>query len=296
MRQSGRTAALMPVWAWLALFLFVPLATVLKIAWSESADAVPPYAPLLVTDAGVRLHASAEAFVQVLTDPLYRRALALSLKVAGLSTILCLAVGYPMALAIARAPARRQGLLLILVMLPFWTGFLMRLNAWIGLLQDGGWIAGALAWLGMRPAPHLLYTETALYLGLVYTYLPFMVLPLYARLSKLDMTLVDAAADLGASPTRVFLAITLPLSLPGVWAGVLLVFVPALGEYVIPELLGGPQAQMLGRVLWEEFFANRDWPTASALAVIMLALLALAAAAGAAARRFARMARRARAL
>ncbi|HJS87363.1 MAG TPA: ABC transporter permease subunit [Acetobacteraceae bacterium] len=284
MRRSSHTPTLLPVWAWLALFLFAPLLIVLKIAWSEAADAVPPYAPLLTADTGLRLHASTAAFAQVLTDPLYRRALALSVTIAGLSTALCLAIGYPMALAIARAPARRQGLLLILVMLPFWTGFLMRLNAWIGLLQDGGWIVRTVAWLGAAPAPHLLYTQAAVYLGMVYTYLPFMVLPLYARLSKLDPTLLDAAADLGASPARVFLAVTLPLSLPGVWAGVLLVFVPALGEYVIPELLGGPQAQMLGRVLWEEFFANRDWPTASALAIVMLALLAMAALLGMGAR------------
>ncbi len=276
MRRSAPTATLTPVWLWLGLFLLAPLLIVLKIAWSEAADAVPPYAPLLTAGSGLQLHASTEALVQVLTDPLYRRALALSVKIAGLSTALCLAIGYPMALAIARAPARRQGLLLILVMLPFWTGFLMRLNAWIGLLQDGSWIARAFAWLGGASARHLLYTQTAVYLGMVYTYLPFMVLPLYARLSKLDATLLDAAADLGASPARAFLTITLPLSLPGAWAGVLLVFVPALGEYVIPELMGGPQAQMLGRVLWEEFFTNRDWPTASALAIVMLALLALA--------------------
>jgi putrescine transport system permease protein len=288
-----RRSVLLPVWAWLALFLFAPLAIVLKIALSEAADSVPPYAPLFMPGAGFRLHASVEAFAQVLSDPLYRRALVLSLKVAGLTTIICVIVGYPMALAIARAPARRQGLLLILVMLPFWTGFLMRVNAWIGLLQDGGWIVRALAWLGAGPTPHLLYTETALYLGLVYTYVPFMVLPLYARLSKLDPMLSEAAADLGASPALVFLAVTLPLSLPGVWAGVLLVFIPALGEYVIPELMGGPQAQMLGRVLWEEFFANRDWPTASALAVVMLALLAVTAALGAAGRRIVVSARRA---
>ena len=294
MRRSGHAATLLPVWAWLGLFLFAPLLIVLKIAWSEAADAVPPYAPLLTAGGGLRLHASAAAFAQVFADPLYRRALALSVKVAGLSTLLCVVIGYPMALAVARARPRRQGLLLILVMLPFWTGFLMRLNAWIGLLQDGGWIARALAWLGLVPGPPLLYTQTALYLGMVYTYLPFMVLPLYARLSKLDMTLLDAAADLGAPPARAFLAVTLPLSLPGVWAGVLLVFIPALGEYVIPELLGGPQAQMLGRVLWEEFFANRDWPTASALAILMLGLLAVAALLGAGTRHVMTLTRRVR--
>ncbi len=275
MRSIGRAALLAPIWTWLAAFLLVPLAIVVMIALSASADTVPPYAPLLAWADGLRLHASLDAFRQVLADPLYRDALALSVKVAGVSTLVCLVTGYPMALAIARASATRQGLLLILVMLPFWTGFLMRLNAWIGLLQDGGWIATALGWIGARPP---LYTEAAMYLGMVYTYLPFMVLPLYARLSKLDPALLEAAADLGAPPMRAFATVTLPLSLPGIWAGTLLVFVPALGEYVIPELLGGPQAQMLGRVLWEAFFADRDWPTASAVAVVMLGVMAGAAA------------------
>ena len=273
MRRSSHTPTLLPVWAWLALFLFAPLLIVLKIAWSEAADAVPPYAPLLTADTGLRLHASTAAFAQVLTDPLYRRALALSVTIAGLSTALCLAIGYPMALAIARAPARRQGLLLILVMLPFWTGFLMRLNAWIGLLQDGGWIVRTVTWLGAAPAPHLLYTQAAVYLGMVYTYLPFMVLPLYAQLEKLDPALLEAAADLGSPPRRSFRSITLPLSLPGIAAGALLVFIPAVGEFVIPDLLGGPKTLMIGKVLWDEFFTNRDWPVASAVAVAMLVLL-----------------------
>jgi putrescine transport system permease protein len=162
--------------------------------------------------------------------------------------------------------------LLLAVMLPFWTGFLMRINAWIGLLQDDGWVNDGLVAVGLG-AHHILYTEFAMYLGIVYTYLPFMVLPLYARLTQMDPLLLQAAADLGAPPWQVFLRVTLPLSLPGVWAGALLVFIPAVGEYVIPELLGGPQAQLVGRVLWEEFFANRDWPTASALAAVLLMLL-----------------------
>jgi putrescine transport system permease protein len=173
-----------------------------------------------------------------------------------------------------RSPERWRGLLLMLVMLPFWTGFLMRINAWIGLLQDGGWINTMLLALGL-PRLRLLYTDTAMYIGMVYTYTPFMVLPLYARLSQLDPRLPEAAADLGAPPWRVFLSVTLPLSLPGVWAGIVLVFIPAAGEYVIPELLGGPQAQLIGRVLWEEFFQNSDWPTASAIACALLVLLLL---------------------
>jgi putrescine transport system permease protein len=179
-----------------------------------------------------------------------------------------------MALAIARSPETWRSLLLLLVMLPFWTGFLMRINAWIGLLQDDGWINSVLVVLNLSPM-RLLYTDAAMYIGIVYTYLPFMVLPLYARLSQLDMRLLEAASDLGAPPWRVFLSVTLPLSMPGVVAGVVLVFIPAVGEYVIPELLGGPQAQLVGRVLWEEFFQNRDWPTAAAVAATLLVLLIL---------------------
>jgi putrescine transport system permease protein len=176
-------------------------------------------------------------------------------------------MGFPMALAIARVPPRWRNPLLLAVMLPFWTGFLMRINAWIGLLADDGLIVRLLG------TPRLLYTDTAMYIGIVYTYLPFMVLPLYARLSRLDPALTRAAADLGAPPWRVFLRVILPLSLPGVAAGAALVFVPAIGEYVIPALLGGPQAQLIGKVLWDEFFANRDWPTASAVAVWLLLVL-----------------------
>ena len=269
-RAPSRTAVLTVVWAWLLMLLILPTLIVLKIAFSYPADSVPPYAPMLRPGGG--LHISTDAFSLILTDPLYAHALLLSLQVAGLSTAICLLAGYPMALGIARSPERWRSLLLLLVMLPFWTGFLMRINAWIGLLQDDGWINTAIIALGLAPL-RLLYTDTAMYIGMIYTYLPFMVLPLYARLSQLDARLLDAAADLGAPPWRVFLAVTLPLSLPGVWAGVLLVFIPAVGEYVIPELLGGPQAQLVGRVLWEEFFSNRDWPTASALAVVLLMVL-----------------------
>jgi putrescine transport system permease protein len=268
-----RTLVLAIPWAWLALFLLAPTAVVLKIALSTPADGVPPYTPLLHWINGIpHLDATWDNFALILTDPLYRNAFTLSLRVAGLSTLICLLAGYPMALAIARAPEHRRNALLLALMLPFWTGFLMRINAWIGLLQDDGWINAALTFLHITPI-HLLYTDNAMYIGIVYTYLPFMVLPLYARLSRLDPTLLEAASDLGAPPRRVFLSITLPLSLPGIWAGALLVFVPAVGEYVIPELLGGPQAQLIGRVLWNEFFANRDWPTASALACMLLVLL-----------------------
>ncbi len=276
--MRGRALVVAIPWAWLTLFLLAPALIVLKIAVSTPADAVPPYTPLLQWDDGwlPHLQLSFDSVVLVATDPLYRDALLLSVKVAGISTLICLLAGYPMALAIARSSLRYRSLLLFLVMLPFWTGFLMRINAWIGLMQDDGWVNTALLGLHLIREPlRLLYTDFAMYVGIVYTYLPFMVLPLYARLSQLDPVLLEAAADLGAPPRQVFLRITLPLSLPGVWAGVLLVFIPAVGEYVIPELLGGPQAQLVGRVLWSEFFANRDWPTAAALATALLVVLLL---------------------
>ena len=260
-------------WAWLGLLLLAPAAIVVKISLAVSADGIPPYTALLRWSGWVpHLALNWDSYALVLGDPFYARALLLSLKVAGISTLVCLLLGYPMALAIARASVRWRNALLLAVMLPFWTGFLMRINAWIGLLQDDGWVNAGLVALGLG-SHRLIYTDFAMYLGIVYTYLPFMVLPLYARLTQMDPVLLEAAADLGAPPWRVFLRVTLPLSLPGVWAGVLLVFIPAVGEYVIPELLGGPQAQLVGRVLWEEFFNNRDWPTASALAVVLLLVL-----------------------
>jgi putrescine transport system permease protein len=261
-------------WAWLALFLLVPTAIVLKISLASPADAVPPYSALLQwgRDGVPRIAITLDSYALILGDPLYLHALLLSVKVAALSTLVCLLAGYPMALAIAQAPERYRNALLLAVMLPFWTGFLMRVNALIGLLQDDGWINSVFVALGLG-AHRLLYTDTAMYLGITYTYLPFMVLPLYARLTRQDPVLLEAAADLGARPLVAFWRVTVPLSLPGMWAGVMLVFVPAVGEYVIPELLGGPQAQLIGRVLWGEFFANRDWPTASALAVVLLVIM-----------------------
>jgi putrescine transport system permease protein len=273
--RAGRSTLLGVTWAWLLLFLVAPLAIVVKIAFSAVGDGMPPYAPLVLwADGWPHPQMALDAFALVLTDPYYRDALLISLRIALVATVVCLLMGYPMALAIARAAPRRRNLLLLLVMLPFWTGFLMRLNAWIGLLNDAGWIPRTIAALGITATPpHLLYTDFAMYLGLVYSYLPFMVLPLYASLSRLDPTLLEAASDLGAPPFRGFRTITLPLSLPGVLAGSALVFIPSVGEYVIPELLGGPGAQTIGRALWTEFFDNRDWPTASALATVVLVLL-----------------------
>ena len=249
-------------WFWLVMFAIVPLGIIFVIALARPTDTVPPFGFAI----------DLESFTIAATDPLYRTAFWLSLRTAAISTVACLLIGYPMALAIARTAEQRRNGLLLALMLPFWTGFLMRINAWIGLLQDDGWVNTALVSVGLG-AHRLLYTDTAMYLEIVYTYLPFMVLPLYARLTRLEPVLLEAAGDLGAPPFVAFCRVTLPLSLPGVWAGVLLVFIPAVGEYVIPELLGGPQAQLVGRVLWEEFFANRDWPTASALAVVLLVML-----------------------
>ena len=260
-------------WAWLGLLLIAPALIVLKISLAVSVDGVPPYTALLRWSGLVpHLSLAWDSYALVLGDPFYLHALLLSLKVAGFSTLACLLLGYPMALAIARSAPRYRNALLLAVMLPFWTGFLMRINAWIGLLQDDGWVNAGLLAVGLG-RHRLLYTDAAMYLGIVYTYLPFMVLPLYARLTQMEPVLLEAAADLGARPWQVFRRVTLPLSLPGVWAGTLLVFIPAVGEYVIPELLGGPQAQLVGRALWEEFFSNRDWPTASALAVMLLLIL-----------------------
>jgi putrescine transport system permease protein len=266
-------------WAWLLAFLAAPGAIVLGIAFSEPRDGVPPYTPPIQwTDEGARFQIATDSFALLVQDDLYIRALLLSLKVAGVSAMASLLIGYPMALAIARAAPRWRSLLLMLVILPFWTGFLLRINAWIGLLKNEGWINQTLVTLHLVRGPlPLLYTDFAMYVGIVYAYLPFMILPLYARLSRLDPALLEAAADLGAPPWRAFLAVTLPLSMPGVWAGLALVFIPAVGEYVIPELLGGPRAQTLGRVLWAEFFQNRDWPQAAALASALLALLVMPA-------------------
>ena len=261
----NRFWVLVPVWAWLLLFVAAPVVIVAALSFSTSVPGVPPYTPLL--------HNPDPANYAVLVADFYYGSAALQSFILALSvSVLCLLIGYPMALAIARAPERWRSLLLLLVMLPFWTGFLLRVTAWIGLLRDGGWLDAALALVGAGPL-HLLYTRWAMAIGVTYAYLPFMILPLYARLSKRDPALEDAAADLGAGPWTVFRTVVWPLSWPGVVAGLALVFIPAMGEYVIPELLGGPGAQTLGRALWNEFFANRDWPMAAALATALLAAL-----------------------
>ena len=251
---------------WLAVFFVLPFALVLAIALGTNApDSVPP----------VTLGFSLKSFALLFTDDLYLAAWLTSLRIAATSTLVTLLLGYPMAYAIARSAPSRRPLLLMLVVLPFWTSFLIRVYAWMGLLADNGLLEQFLRWSGLtQNPPTIIGTEWAIHLGIVYAYLPFMVLPLYATLEKLDASLLEAAADLGARPLAAFLTVTLPLSLPGVVAGCLLVFIPAVGEFVIPDLLGGTETLMIGKVLWDEFFTNGDWPLASAVAICLLVLLA----------------------
>jgi len=272
----GRRLVVAVPYAWLLVLFLIPFLIVLKISFSEVRLAMPPYAPLIewVEDTKLAIRISLANYAYLFTDSLYVRAYLYSLKVAALSTLICLLIGYPMAYAIARSSQTWRNVLLMLVILPFWTSFLLRVYAWIGLLNNNGVINNALMALGIIDEPlKLLQTDFAIYVGIVYSYLPFMILPLYANLEKHDVTLLEAAADLGARPVVAFLRITLPLSLPGIAAGSLLVFIPAVGEYVIPSLLGSSDQLMIGRVLSDEFFANRDWPVASAVAILMLLLL-----------------------
>ena len=275
----------LPVWqrfalgtpyAWLLVFFLAPFLIVLKISVADPVVAQPPFTPLFdpARAAGERLYATLENFRFVLGDRLYVLTYLNSLELAAVATLLCLAIGYPMAYGIARSRDATRNVLLLLVILPFWTSFLLRVYAWMGILNSRGILNSVLLWTGIVDRPlEILYTNTAVFIGMVYSYLPFMILPLYANLVRLDEELLDAAADLGSRPSRVFLDVTLPLSLPGVIAGCLLVFIPAIGEFVIPALLGGDDTLMIGRVVYDEFFLNRDWPVASAVAVLLLLLL-----------------------
>jgi putrescine transport system permease protein len=275
---QGRLIVAVP-YLWLGLFFLAPFVMVLRIALSDAATALPPYAPHFEGFAALRDFLTGldlENFGLIWEDPLYWQSYLYSLRIAALTTLIALAIGYPLAYAMASAPMRWRAILLVLVILPFWTSFLIRVYAWIGILRPEGLLDMALAALGLSDQPlRLLNTETAVLIGMVYSYLPFMVLPLYATLEKLDRSLLEAAADLGATPLRAFLTVTLPLSLPGILAGSALVFIPAIGEFVIPDLLGGPDTTMIGKVLWTEFFSNRDWPLASAVAVVLLVVLVL---------------------
>ena len=275
-RGFARRAVISVPLAWLLLFFLIPFLIVLKLSFSEGLLAMPPYAPLLVWThervLSIQLHMGNYAFL--FSDPLYLDSFLYSVKVAAVSTVLCLLLGYPMALGISRAPGARRNLLLMLVILPFWTSFLLRVYAWIGLLKDDGLINNLLMALHLIRDPiSMVASPMAVYVGIVYSYLPFMVLPLYSNLEKHDASLLEAAADLGAPPWKAFLRVTWPLSIPGVVAGALLVFIPAVGEYVIPSLLGPSNQLMIGRVLSDEFFENRDWPVASAVAMLILIIL-----------------------
>lgn len=273
--QLGRRAVIAFPLVWLTLFFLLPFALVLKISLSEAAIAIPPYGPLLeYADQTLHVFLNLGNYLFLLSDSLYIAAYWGSVKTAFIATLACLLLGYPMAYAMARAPARWQLLLLLLVMLPSWTSFLIRVYAWMGILSNSGLINNLLIGLGLIDSPlRMMNTQFAVTIGIVYAYLPFMVLPLYAHLTRLDNALLEAAADLGSRKLNTFIKVTLPLSMGGIIAGSMLVFIPAVGEFVIPELLGGPDTLMIGKVLWEEFFLNRDWPVASALAMVMLLLL-----------------------
>lgn len=262
-----------PPFVWLFVFFLLPLGVVAAISLTQAADTIPPYMPLVTHGPnGLESRATLANFRLLAESDV--RAYANSLGYAALATVLCLAVGYPIAFAIARAPKAWRNPLLFFVILPFWTSLLIRVYAWIAILQPTGLLNRALIALGLIDRPLLLiYNGFSVVLGLVYAYLPFMILPLYGSLSQLDESLLEAAADLGARPARVFRDIVLPLSLPGVAAGALLVFIPAIGEFVIPDLLGGPGAPMIGKLLWQEFFDNVDWPAASAVAVALVVLV-----------------------
>ena len=266
-------------WLWLIVFFLIPFAIVVKISLSEAALAQPPYKPVFdLLDGWGALDKLSElslsAYAGLADDWLYAQAYLSSLRLAFISTLFTLAVAYPLAYAMARAPSRLRPILVVLAVAPFWTSFLIRVYAWITILKDEGLLNRALMSLGLISEPlHIFASDTAVVIGIVYSYLPFMVLPLYNAIARQPPELIEAAADLGASPTSAFWRVTFPLSLPGVLAGCLLVFIPAIGEFVIPDLLGGSDTLMIGRTLWVEFFDNRDWPAASAVAVVLLALL-----------------------
>jgi len=260
---------------WMLLFFAIPFAIALKISFASAAIAMPPYTDLF-SWAGDKLQVTLNAgnYLYLVRDSLYVNAYLSSLKIAVISTFLCLLVGYPIAYAIARMSPANRNIALMLVILPSWTSFLIRIYAWVGILKNNGLLNNFLMNLGLIDQPlQILHTPVAVYIGIVYAYLPFMVLPLYANLVKHDYRLIEAANDLGARPWKSFLTVTLPLSKAGIIAGAMLVLIPVVGEFVIPEMLGGADTLMIGRVLWQEFFNNRDWPVASAVAIVMLVLL-----------------------
>ncbi|WP_322981881.1 ABC transporter permease subunit [Pseudomonas sp. C11] len=272
---SGRHAVIGIPFLWLFLFFLLPFIIVLKISFAEADVAIPPYTEIYEwADNKLTILLNLGNYIFLTEDALYLSAYLGSLQIAFFSTLLCLVIGYPMAYAIARAPKDRQTVYLLLIMMPTWTAILIRVYAWMGILGNNGLLNSFLQGIGLIHEPlQILNTNIAVYIGVVYSYLPFMILPLYANLVKHDHTLLEAASDLGSSNFNNFWRITVPLSKNGIIAGSMLVFIPVVGEFVIPELLGGPETLMIGKVLWQEFFNNRDWPVASALAVVMLAIL-----------------------
>lgn len=272
---SGRTLAVVPPFVWLSLFLLVPFLLVLKISFAELEFGIPPYTALAeFKDEAVQFSLHLRGYILLFTDSLYVATYLNSLKMAAITTACCALIGYPIAYYIARSSPSVRNLLLLAVILPFWTSLLLRVYAWVGILRNDGLLNKLLMGLGVISSPLEIYrTDLAVYIGLVYAYLPFFILPLYANLVRLDLRLLEAAYDLGARPWRTFWHVTLPLSRPGVIAGAMLVFIPSVGEYVIPEMLGGADTLMMGRVMWNEFFNNADWPMASAVTCIMVLLL-----------------------
>ncbi|GAA4801439.1 ABC transporter permease subunit [Lysobacter hankyongensis] len=272
---GSRWAVISVPYVWLLLFFAIPFLIVLKISFAKLAIAQPPYTPILqVVQDEVLLKLNLTNYMVLFSDSQYLLAYASSLKIAAISTFLTLLIGYPMAYVISRLSPSARNIAMMLVVLPSWTSFLIRVYAWIGILDSNGLLNNLLMKLGLIDEPlRILNTPVATYIGIVYCYLPFMVLPLYSNLLKFDHRLLEAAYDLGARPWKAFLKITLPMSRSGIIAGCMLVMIPAVGEFVIPEMLGGPDTLMIGRVLWSEFFNNRDWPVASAVAIVMLIML-----------------------
>ncbi|WP_028471100.1 ABC transporter permease subunit [Neptunomonas japonica] len=275
----GRFSVIAVPGLWLGIFFFIPFLVVFKISLSESAIAVPPYSAMLEWDleeAYATFKLNFGNYLYLFEDTFYLDAYISSVKIASISTFFTLIVGFPIAYLIARSKPSMRVVLLSLVILPFWTSFLLRVYAWMGFLKKNGIVNEFLLSTGIIDQPLvMLQTDFAVYIGIVYTYLPFMILPLYTALEKMDLTLLEAAEDLGSRPYQSFFLVTLPLAVPGIIAGCLLVFIPAVGEFVIPALLGGSDTLMIGRVLWDEFFLNRDWPMASAVAIVMLVVLVL---------------------
>lgn len=280
--MKGRSLVIAIPYLWLLVFFLAPFAIVLRISFSEVAIAMPPYVPVFDLSQGLAAfwqdlqRFTLDNYAWLFTDPLYVNSYISSLYIAAISTAITLAIGFPLAYAMARSPDSWRPVLMMLIILPFWTSFLIRVYAWIGILKPEGLltlIGQSLGILAMDEQLRIMNTTTAVYIGIVYSYLPFMVLPLYAALEKMDGSLLEAAQDLGCPPLKSFWVITVPLAVPGIVAGCFLVFIPAVGEFVIPDLLGGSDTLMIGRTLWNEFINNRDWPVSSAVAVILLLLL-----------------------